>query len=140
MTEMKKPEDAVRVIMDALAFLEKTKVKAVRPVPVLKDKYGRLTKDYTLKLWLLKLHEELLAFEFEVTSCCNLDDNPKNYKEMYEENKALIAGEACDIITVLIGILSQFGIDDNYMDTAMIKTVEKNQGRGYFDEQECREI
>lgn len=134
MAEMKQPEDAVRVIMDALRFLEQAKVKAERPIPVLKDKNGKLTKDYTVKEHLMKLHEEVLEFESEVQAFSKLDAKPRDMKELYVENKAIIAGEACDIITVLYGICKQFGIDENFMDSVMHNTYIKNRDRGYFDD------
>lgn len=130
--------DETRKLLDAIDAkierLEKIKdVFSSKPQPVLRDKHGRLTKNYTLKLWLMKLHEEVLEFEAETQAFAGLDENPVQLKELYTENKELIAGEACDIITVLYGICRQFGIDENFMDTAMLNTYEKNRGRGYFE-------
>lgn len=133
MTEMKKPEDAVRVIMNALAFLEQTKVKADNwPVPVIRDRNGKLTKDYSLKDWLIKLHEEVLEFENGVSAFCDLDQKPRKMKELYTENKALIAGEACDVFTVICGICQQFEISEDMLQKSMHDTYIKNKARGYF--------
>ena len=127
-------EKLITEIDERLERLARIKVKAENiPVPVVRDKYGRLVSDYSLKLWLLKLHEEVLEFEYELGHCCNIDDLPKNLKELYDENKELIAGEACDIITVLYGICQAFGIDANFMGNMMYSTVEKNRGRGYME-------
>lgn len=128
-------EKLITEIDERLERLARIRVKVENiPVPVVRDKYGRHVSDYTLKLWLQKLHEEVLEFEHELGHCCNIDDLPRNIKEQYVENKELIAGEACDIITVLYGICRQFGIDADFMGTAMCNTVEKNRGRGYFED------
>lgn len=112
----------------------KVEVMGLRPVPVLKDRDGKYTQDYTLKEWLMKLHEELIEFEAEVQAFSTLDAKPGSMKELYVENKAIIAGEACDIITVLCGLCQQFGIDDNFMDSAMHNTYIKNRNRGYLND------
>lgn len=115
------------------------KIKAAvnnTPMPVLRDKYGKLTKDYTLKDWFLKLHEEVIEFESEASAFSGLDENPGKLKELYVENKTIIAGEACDIITVVWGLCKQFGIDDQLMDSVMHNTYIKNRDRGYFNEQD----
>ena len=74
-------EKLITEIDERLERLAKIKVKAENiPVPVVRDKYGRLVSDYSLKLWLLKLHEEVLEFEYELEHCCDIDDLPKNEK------------------------------------------------------------
>ena len=130
-------EELLEDIESKLDKLKELKVKADSwPVPVLKDRNGKLTKDYTLKDWLMKLHEEILEFEDEVSAFCDMDQKPRKMKELYTENKALIAGEACDVFTVICGICQQFEISEDMLQKAMHDTYIKNKARGYFDKPE----
>ena len=130
-------EELLEDIESKLDRLKELKVQADNwPVPVLKDRNGKLTKDYTLKDWLLKLHEEILEFEDEVSAFCDMDQKPGKMKELYTENQELIAGEACDVFTVICGICKQFGISEELLQKSMHDTYIKNKARGYFDKPE----
>lgn len=101
--------------------------------PVRRDKNDKLVVEYTLKEWLLKLHEEVMEFQHETLSACYLHEQPGKLKPPYIEHRELIAEEACDVITVLCGICQQFGISEEYLNKAMHDTAAKNRNRGYFD-------
>ena len=130
-------EELLEDIESKLDRLKELKVQADNwPVPVLKDRNGKLTKDYTLKDWLMKLHEEILEFEDEVSAFCDPDQKPREMKELYTENKEIIAGEACDVFTVICGLCKQFGISEELLQKSMHDTYIKNKARGYFDKPE----
>lgn len=133
MAEIKEPEDAVRVIMDALQFLQDVKVKAeVRPEPVKRDGNGKLTAEYTLKDWLQKINEELDEFKYEVWGACVNNELPND--SIPPDCMILIAEEACDVITVIYGLCDKFGLDGDYMADTMRHVIEKNRKRGYLDD------
>jgi hypothetical protein len=133
MAEIKEPEEAVKVIMDALQFLQDVKVKAdVRPEPVKRDGNGKLTAEYTLKEWLQKINEELDEFKNEVWGACENDELPNDSIPI--ECRILIAEEACDVITVIYGLCDKFGLDGDSMADAMRYVTEKNRKRGYLDD------
>lgn len=131
-------EEAEKLLADIelkLDQLKELKITANNwPVPVMKDRNGKLTKDYTLKEWLMKLHEEVIEFEHEI-SIFRLDSNPERASyEISHDTKMGIAGEACDTITVICGICRQFGITEEMLRKAMHDTYVKNKNRGYLHE------
>ena len=128
--DMKKWEDAMRVIMEALAFLEKTKVKAERPIPVVKDRQGKLAQDYMLKEWFAKLDEELNELKNECLSVYTLEDKPGQARPPYVENKLLISGELCDLIKTGFSMVYQMDMNDDFMEAAMHNCNVKTRKRG----------
>ena len=133
MAEIKEPEEAVRVIMDALQFLQDVKVKAdVRPEPVKRDGKGKLTAEYPLKDWLQKINEEVDEFKNEVWGACGNDELPND--SISPGCRILIAEEACDVITVIYSLCDKLGLDGDYMADTMRHVVEKNRKRGYLDD------
>jgi hypothetical protein len=133
MSEIKGPEQIfgeLRVLVDAYAKAKQASV--VRPVPVVRDGNGKLTAECTLKEWLQKVNEELDEFKNEAWGICGGNTIPNGLGN--ERNKAFLAEEACDVITVLYGICAAFGMDGDYMDKMMRYVVEKNRKRGYLDD------
>ena len=86
----KEPEQIMRKMFDLLEQLEKCKVKVERPIPIVKDRQGRLAKDATLKDWLNKINEEIDELKEEVLSVYTFDEVPSKCWEMREENRKLI--------------------------------------------------
>ena len=131
MTEIKEPEDAVKVIMDALQFLQDVKVKTEWPIPVIRDRQGKLAKDYTLKDWYLKEQEELMEFYNEAMTVCLLDEKPKpTTKRIVSKN---LLDEACDQIHTIFSKLYQFGYTEEEIAAGIHKSNEKARGRGLID-------
>jgi hypothetical protein len=131
MTEIKEPEEAVSVIMDVLQFLQETKVKVERPVPIVKDRQGRLAKDLTMKEWLNKGHEEIMELQDALANLCPLDDKPSRYKGIDDiELQDEIVGEACDVVEWVYSFMNQFGFTPEVMSSGVHKTNEKLKERG----------
>lgn len=126
----KEPEQILEKVFDLLRELEKVKVKGERPIPIVKDRQGRLAKDATLKNWLNKINEEIDELKEEVLSVYTFDDVPSKCREMREENKKLIIGELCDVIEVLYSMANQMGIDGDRIQAGTHDTNEKLRERG----------
>ena len=126
----KEPEQIMRKMFDLLEQLEKCKVKVERPIPIVKDRQGRLAKDATLKDWLNKINEEIDELKEEVLSVYTFDEVPSKCWEMREENRKLIVGELCDVIEALYSMANQMGIDGDVIQQGIHDTNKKLKGRG----------
>jgi hypothetical protein len=135
MTEIKEPEEAVKVIMDALQFLQDVKVKAEWPIPVKKDRLGKATKDYTLRYWWLKEQEEFIEFYSAASKACSLDEMPseKNRTAQMHANREEILEEACDQIHTIFSKLHQFGYSKDDIAVGIHRSNEKAKERGLID-------
>lgn len=106
------------------------------PIPVTKDRQGKLAKDYTLKDWFQKLNEELDELKNECLIAYPLDDTPGHYEPIpawLDEYNDLIAGEACDLIKTVFSMVNQMGIDKEFMNKAMHECNKKARERGCID-------
>lgn len=134
MTEIKEPEDAVRVIMDALQFLQDVKVKAEWPIPVIRDRQGKLAKDYTVKDWYLKMQEELAEALNEEISAWPLDGTPKREAHLLRDGLCdRILEENCDMIHTIFSKLHQFGYTEEEIAEGLHRSNEKARERGLID-------
>ena len=131
MTEIKEPEDAVKVIMDALQFLQDVKVKTEWPIPVIRDRQGKLAKDYTLKDWSLKEQEELMEFYDAAMLQWGLDE--KIIKGTCGGRRERILEEACDQIHTIFSKLHQFGYTEEEIAAGIRRSNEKARERGLID-------
>ena len=95
-----------------------------KPIPVVKDKAGKLTKHYSTRDWFSKLNEELDEVKQSVFTA-NIAP---------EFNKKLIAEELQDLITVCTSFLEYLGYDENKRGDLARQINEKNRRRGYFEE------
>ena len=89
------------------------------PIPVIRDKNGKLIKDYSAQDWINKLNEELDEVKFAIASDC---DNKKNLVE-----------ELCDVIAVCTSYLEQLGYDQQKRGEFFADTNRKNLARGYIE-------
>jgi hypothetical protein len=130
MSEIKEPEDAVRVIMDALQFLQDVKVKTEWPIPVVWDRQGKLAKDYTLKEWYLKDQEELAESLDRELSVWNLDTKPGDVHFVRDGLCEQILEEECDRIHTIFSKLHQFGYTEEEIAGGIRRSNEKARERG----------
>ncbi len=131
MAEMKAPEDAIRVIENALDFLAKAKVKVKHPKPVMRDRDGKMMADYTLKDWLAKVEEETMELADTLFWGGRINNKLSQISfSTYDTER--VTEEAVDIITVLYSMLNQLGVTAEDIDKQIGKVNEKNKVRGYF--------
>lgn len=130
MNEHKQPEEIMRQLLELEKELKRIKSRTERPIPVDKDRNGKLSVDYTLKDWLNKLNEEVDELKNELLGVYNLDEIPGHSSQPTSEQKRLVADEMCDVIKMLYSIAKQIGIDGDYLDTAMHRCNEKTRQRG----------
>lgn len=133
MAEIKEPEEAVRIIMDALQFLQDVKVKAEWPIPVKKDRDGKLAKEYTLKDWFLKEQEEAAEALDVALGICGLDECPSDLRWIRDEERARYLEEVCDQIHTIFSKLHQFGYTEEEIAAGIHKSNEKARERGLID-------
>lgn len=126
----KKPEQILGQIMDLLRELEKVKVKTEWPVPVVRDRQGKLTKDYTLKEWFLKDQEELAESLDRELSVWNLDTKPGDVHFVREGLCEQILEEECDRIHTIFSKLHQFGYTEEEIAEGIRRSNEKAKERG----------
>jgi hypothetical protein len=129
----KKPEQILEQIMDLLRDLEKCKVKAERPIPIVTDRRKGAVTEYTLKDWMQKLNEEVDELKGELLSVYALDEDVSSEYVMPEENRKFIVGELCDVIEVLYSMANQMGIDGDMIQQGIHDTNEKLKERGCID-------
>ena len=91
---------------------------SVLPIPVKKDKYGKLVKDYSYDDWTRKITEEFREILEEVL----VEDNTR------------IAEELQDLITVCTSYLDFLGFDKQKRIELTKQVNDKNRQRGYFGE------
>ena len=89
---------------------------AIRPIPVVKDKRGKLIKDYDLTDWLIAISEKYK----EITDEIILEDNSRAAEELQ------------DLKHVCTTMQHWLGFDDKAIDELCNETNAKNQRRGYF--------
>lgn len=131
MTE-KKPEEIMRQVLELEKELKTIKSRTERPIPIVRDRQGRLTKDLTLKEWFQKLNEEVDEVKIVANAIYSaLDVVPGRYEDViFDYQKEDIAEEVCDVIKVLYSMTAQMGIDGDDLDRAMHKCNEKTRRRG----------
>lgn len=131
MTE-KKPEEIMRQVLELEKELKTIKSRTERPIPIVRDRQGRLAKDLTLKEWLQKLNEEVDEVKIVANAIYSaLDVVPGRYEDViFDYQKEDIAEEVCDVIKVLYSMTAQMGIDGDDLDRAMHKCNEKTRRRG----------
>ena len=112
-------------VLDILNLLEQSKWNGtvvnnsttIRPIPVVKDKRGKLIKDYDQTDWFIAIR--------------------KKYKEAIEqiilEDKTRAAEELQDLKHVCTTMQHWLGFDDKAIDELCADTNAKNQRRGYFE-------
>lgn len=130
MSETKEPEQILEKVFELLRELENVKVKVERPIPIVRDRQGRLAKDFTLKGWLNKLNEEVDELKGELLTIYVLDEDVLREYVPPEEKRKLIVGELCDVIEVLYSMANQMGIDGDMIQAGIHKTNEKLKERG----------
>ena len=133
MSETKEPEQILEQIMDLLRELETVKVKVERPIPIVKDRQGRLAKDLTLKDWVQKLNEEVDELKNELLNAYLFEETLCLRGALNDETERLIVGELCDVIEVLYSMADQMGIDGNRIQAGIHETNEKLKERGCID-------
>jgi hypothetical protein len=133
MTETKEPEQILREMRALVdAYAEAKKVSVVRPVPIVRDRQGRLVKDLTLKEWLAKLDEEVTELKAELLGSYVLEDKLIN-GNLNRVKRRNIGGEMSDIIELLHNMGHQMGMDDEFWDAQTFETNEKMRERGLID-------
>ena len=90
-----------------------------KPIPVIKDKAGKLTKDYSNRDWFSKLNEELDEVKLSIATA---------------QFKVKTAEELQDLITVCTSFLEFLGYDENKRGELAKQIKEKNRRRGYFED------
>ena len=128
----KQPEEIMRQILALEKELKQIKSRTERPIPVVRDRQGRLAKDLTLKEWFAKLDEEVNEVKIAANAIYSaLDVVPGRYEyAIFDSEKESIAEEMCDVIKVLYSMANQMGIDGDFIDKAMHECNEKTRRRG----------
>lgn len=132
MSETKEPEQIMRELFELLRELEqvKVKVKVERPIPIVRDRQGRLAKDLMLKEWFAKIDEEVNEVkEAALRSYVSLSATPYRLGE----DRSIIAEEVCDVIEVLYSMANQMGIDGDMIQQGIHGTNKKLKERGCID-------
>jgi NTP pyrophosphatase (non-canonical NTP hydrolase) len=126
------PEEIMRQVLALEKELKQIKSGTERPIPVVRDRQGRLAKDLTLKDWFQKLNEEVDEVKIVANAMYSaLDVVPSRYEDVIlEHEKDDIAEEICDVIKVLYSMANQMGIDGDDLDEAMHKCNAKTRQRG----------
>jgi NTP pyrophosphatase (non-canonical NTP hydrolase) len=126
------PEEIMRQVLALEKELKQIKSRTERPIPVVRDRQGRLAKDLTLKDWFQKLNEEVDEVKIVANAMYSaLDVVPSRYEDVIlEHEKEDIAEEICDVIKVLYSMANQMGIDGDDLDEAMHKCNAKTRQRG----------
>ena len=123
----KEPEQILREVFDVLAQFEKVNVKVERPIPIVRDRQGRLAKDLTLRKWLLKGQEEMMKLQDAVSGVCLLDEKPSNFADC---DRKEILEEACDVIEWVFSFMNQLGYTPETIDYGIHNTNKKLKERG----------
>jgi NTP pyrophosphatase (non-canonical NTP hydrolase) len=126
------PEEIMRQVLALEKELKQIKSRTERPIPVVRDRQGRLAKDLTLKEWFQKLNEEVDEVKIVANAIYSaLDVVPGRYEDVIlDYQKEDIAEEIGDVIKVLYSMANQMGIDGDDLDEAMHKCNEKTRRRG----------
>jgi hypothetical protein len=127
----KQPEEIMRQVLELEKELKRIKSRTERPIPVVRDRQGKLAKDLTLKEWLLKLNEEVDELKYEVMGGYYLNSFPgDDVDSLSDRQKFLIVEELCDVIEVLYSMAKQMGIDVDMIQQGIHYTNEKLKERG----------
>ena len=133
MSETREPEQILEQVFDLLGELEKVKVKTEWPIPVVRDRQGKLTRDYTLKEWFLKDQEELAESLDRELAAWNLDVKPRDIHFMRDGLSEQILEEECDRIHTIFSKLHQFGYTEDEIAAGIHRSNEKAKERGLID-------
>lgn len=127
----KQPEEIMRQVLALEKELKQIKSRTERPIPVVRDRQGRLAKDLTLKEWLQKLNEEVDELKYDVMEAYSLRDVPGGDPfYLNAGQKRGIIEELCDVIEVLYSMADQMGIDGDMIQQGIHDTNEKLKERG----------
>lgn len=127
----KQPEEIMRQVLELEKELKQIKSRTERPIPVVRDRQGKLSKELTLKDWLQKLNEEVDELKYEVMGYYYLDNVPGDDADyLSDRQKFLIVEELCDVIEVLYSMANQMGIDGDMIQQGIHDTNEKLKERG----------
>jgi NTP pyrophosphatase (non-canonical NTP hydrolase) len=125
------PEEIMRQVLALEKELKQIKSRTERPIPVVRDRQGRLAKDLTLKEWFAKIDEEVNEVKEEVIKqYVTMTEFPGHTEIPYIVDRQFIAEEICDVIKVLYSMANQMGIDGDDLDEAMHKCNAKTRQRG----------
>jgi hypothetical protein len=133
MSEIKESEQIfreLRVLVDAYA--EAKKINVIRPIPIVRDRQGRLVKDLTLKEWLAKLDEEVTELKAELLGSYVLEDKLMN-GNLDHSRRWNIGSEMADIVELLHNMGNQMQMDNVFWDGLTFETNEKMRERGLID-------
>jgi hypothetical protein len=127
----KTPEQILGQIMDLLRELENVKVKTEWPIPVVRDRQGKLAKDYTLKDWYLKEQEEIAETLNEEISAWPLDGKPMRKVRLFRDGLfERILEENCDLIHTIFSKLYYLGYTEEEIEAGIRRSNEKAKERG----------
>ena len=127
----KQPEEIMRQVLELEKEMKRIKSRTERPIPIVRDRQGKLAKDLTLKEWLLKLNEEVDELKYEVMGGYYLNSFPgDDVDSLSDRQKFLIVEELCDVIEVLYSMAHQMGIDGDMIQQGIHYTNEKLKERG----------
>jgi hypothetical protein len=133
MSETKESEQILEQVFDLLRELEKVKVKAERPIPIVTDRRKGAVTECTLKDWMQKLNEEVDELKGELLSVYALDEDVPSVYVPPKEDRKLIVGELCDVIELLYSMANQMGIDGDMIQQGIHETNKKLRERGCID-------
>ena len=115
------------------AYAKAKQASVVRPIPIVRDRQGRLVKDLTLKEWLSKLDEEVTELKAELLGSYVLEDKLMN-GNLDHSRRWNIGSEMADIVELLHNMGNQMQMDDVFWDDLTFETNEKMRWRGLLDD------
>ena len=95
---------------------------SIKPIPVVKDKHGKLVTDYKSSDWFRQLNEELDEVKCAATVL-----------DLYDSTVEDLAEELQDLITVCTSMLQQLGFDESKRNHLCKQVNDKNRNCGYFE-------
>ena len=127
---MSEAKDAERVLQEISKLLKQPRIakkEPERPIPIVRDRQGRLAKDLTLKEWFAKIDEEVNEVkEAALRLYVSLSATPYQLGV----DRPIIAEEVCDVIEVLYSMANQMDIDGDMIQKGIHDTNEKLRERG----------
>jgi 2-iminoacetate synthase ThiH len=103
------------------------------PIPVVRDRQGKLAKDYTVKDWYLKEQEEAAESLDIALGICGLDEQPFHLGWIRDEERAKYLEEVCDEIHTRFSKLHCWGYTEEEISAGIHKSNEKARERGLID-------